>query len=80
MATAMFLEKKKEETVEFLASNIAGSFSLLANIEPGLALQVLDQLNEQFNEEVAVQLAESNKERIEEVASEMHFTSDDLEN
>ena len=79
MATAFFLEKKKEETVEFLANSIGDSFELLANIEPALALGVLEQLNEQFNEEIAAEVTKNNKERIEEVASKLNYTTDDLE-
>lgn len=42
----MFLEEKKKETVDYLADQIASSFSLLANIEPNAALDVLNQMNE----------------------------------
>ena len=79
MAAGLFLEKKKEETVEFLADSIGNSFALLANIEPSVALNVLEQLNEQFDEKIAEELIESNEKRIEEVASKMNFTTDDLE-
>ena len=79
MATGMFLDKKKGETVEFLANSIGDSFALLANIEPGVALDVLEQLNEQFDEEIAQEMIENNRKRIEEVANKMNFTTDDLE-
>jgi len=79
MATGMFLEKKKEDTIEFLANNIAESFQLLANIEPNVAMHVLNQLNEQLNEEIAEEIAESHLNQINAVASKMNLTLDDLE-
>ena len=79
MATGMLLDQLKEDSVNHLAQSIAQSFSLLANLEPGVALDVLDQLNDQFNEEIAEELIKSRKEQISRVASMMNITDADLD-
>lgn len=79
IASGMFLEQKKEETVQFLANNIAETFQLLANIEPAVALSVVEQLNEQFNEEIADELIESRNEQLERVAGMVNISESDLD-
>ena len=79
LATAMLLEKRKETTVEYLANNIAQAFELLANIEPEVALSVLNQLNTQLNEEATAELQASIEASIEKVAESLSISADELE-
>ena len=79
MATAIFLEKRKEDTLEFLAENISSSFQLLANIDANLALSVLEQINDQFDEEKAETLTLHLREQIEDIADKMVISHDDLD-
>lgn len=79
MATAMLLEKHKTETVEVLVEQISSTFSLLANIEPDAALQVLTAFNEQYSEEIRDELLDSRDKMIESVAGKIHIDLDDLD-
>lgn len=79
LAAGIILEKEKKELVESLASNIGENFSLLANQEPMVALDILKQLNEQFNEEIANDLALSAKKSFDKLAEKINVNLDELE-
>lgn len=79
LAAGIILEKEKKELVESLASNIGENFSLLANQEPMVALDILKQLNEQFNEEIANDLALSVKKSFDKLAEKINVNLDELE-
>lgn len=79
MAAGMLLEKQKKETVDSMAMSLATNFSLLANIEPMVAIHVLEQLNEQFDRETAEEMAQSQKDFVKNMAKKMNITTDHLE-
>lgn len=75
MATGFFLEQKKEETVSYLSDSLSKSFSLLANIEPSVAWDVLKQLNEQFTEKDYKNLSKSHEESLKKLADSINLDS-----
>ena len=77
---AYFLDEKKKETVEHLVDQLASTFTLLANVEPGAALEVLNQFNEQYNEKICDELLDSRDRGIDNMAAAMHITEDQLDN
>tara|TARA_R100000951_G_scaffold49380_1_gene41698 strand:- start:70 stop:330 length:261 start_codon:yes stop_codon:yes gene_type:complete len=79
LVKAYFLEEKKNETVEFLGNQLAQAFTLLANLEPDAALQCLNQMKEQFNEQIADELLNSREEQFDKMAAQMHITEDQLD-
>ncbi len=80
IATGMFLQTKHDDTIDFLTESIASTFSMLANLDPNTALFVIQQLSEQFDEEIAEEQSLRIKESIEEVSSHVNITEFDLEN
>lgn len=79
LVTKMFLEKTKEETLDFLAKNIANSFTLLANTDPEVALHVLEQMNSQFNKELAQELIDDRVQKLDNLTKQLHIDIDDLD-
>ena len=79
IATGAFLEDRKEQAINVLADIIANSFTVLANTEPGVALAVLEQLNDQFNEDKAKEMIEQHEKQINNMADKMALSPDDLD-
>jgi len=79
LATAYLLDSNNKEAIDYLAEQIASGFSLLANMEPGAALEVLNQMNEQYNEEIADSLIESRNKQLDKMAAAMCISPDQLE-
>lgn len=79
VAVGMLLEQGKNDSVEFLMDSVGKSFMLLANLDPEAALSVLEQLNDQFNEEIAEGLINSRNEQIEKIAQRVVIPQEELE-
>lgn len=71
IAQGMQYEHKNKEIASGLVDNIVNNFNLLANMQPHLALQVLESLNEQITEEEADLIMQSKQDSIEAMGEQI---------
>jgi len=71
LAAGMKYEQQNKEISETLIDNIVNNFNLLTNMDPSLAIGVLESLNEQITEEEVKKLIKSRNDVISKMGDQI---------
>lgn len=73
IAQALFHEKQIDSTTERLTELLAKTFSVLANLNPEVALDCLEQMSSQLTQDDVDELLESRQEYIDNLSTQINL-------
>ena len=79
LATAKMLDHSNNAALEGIGEAISVLFSTLANMEPQLALSVLEQLEDQLDQKIVDELLSERSDMLEELAEAVTLDPSDFE-